>query len=40
MSADPERTSEARAAAEFALVRVVHHYGRKPEFVLLGGLVP
>lgn len=23
-----------------ALVRVVHHYGSRPEFVLLGGLVP
>ena len=30
----------ARAAAEAALVRVVHHYGATPEFVLLGGLVP
>ena len=40
MSADPERTSEARAAAELALVRVVHQCGGKPEFVLLGGLVP
>jgi Nucleotidyl transferase AbiEii toxin, Type IV TA system len=39
-SADPERTSEARAAAELALVRVVSHYGGIPEFVLLGGLVP
>ena len=26
--------------AEAALVRVVHHYGETPEFVLLGGLVP
>jgi hypothetical protein len=34
------RSSEARAAAELALVRVVHHYGEKPGFVLLGGLVP
>jgi hypothetical protein len=34
------RTRVARAAAELALVRVVHHYGRRPEFVLLGGLVP
>jgi hypothetical protein len=30
----------ARAAAERALIRVVHHYGARPEFVLLGGLVP
>jgi hypothetical protein len=30
----------ARAAAERALVRVVHHYGARPEFVVLGGLVP
>jgi len=37
---DPRRTQEARAAAELALVRVVHHYGARPEFVLLGGLVP
>ena len=37
---EPARSSEARAAAELALVRVVHHYGTKPGFVLLGGLVP
>jgi len=37
---EPVRSSEARAAAELALVRVVHHYGEKPGFVLLGGLVP
>ncbi len=34
------RSREARAAAEQALVRVVHHYGERPEFVVLGGLVP
>lgn len=34
------RSRAARAAAEAALVRVVHHYGRRPEFVVLGGLVP
>ncbi len=34
------RTRVARAAAEAALVRVVHHYGDRPEFVVLGGLVP
>jgi hypothetical protein len=36
----PERSLAARAAAELALVRVVHQYGSRPEFVLLGGLVP
>jgi hypothetical protein len=34
------RSLAARAAAELALVRVVHNYGKRPEFVLLGGLVP
>lgn len=34
------RSRVARAAAEKALVRVVHHYGERPAFVLLGGLVP
>jgi hypothetical protein len=37
---EPVRTAAARRAAELALVRVVHHYGGRPEFVLLGGLVP
>ena len=37
---EPPRSQAARAAAELALVRVVHHYGKRPEFVLLGGLVP
>lgn len=37
---EPERSRIARAAAEAALVRVVHHYGARPEFVVLGGLVP
>jgi len=37
---DPRRTQQALAAAELALVRVVHHYGARPRFVLLGGLVP
>jgi hypothetical protein len=37
---EPVRSLAARAAAELALVRVVHHYGGRPEFVLLGGLVP
>ena len=35
------RSRAARDAAEAALVRiVVHHYGKRPEFVVLGGLVP
>ena len=38
--AEPPRSAAARQAAELALVRVVHHYGGRPEFVLLGGLVP
>jgi hypothetical protein len=37
---DTERSRAARVAAEAALVRVVHHYGGRPEFVVLGGLVP
>jgi hypothetical protein len=37
---EPARSRQAREAAEQALVRVVHHYGGKPEFVVLGGLVP
>lgn len=37
---DAERSRAARAASEAALVRVVHHYGARPEFVVLGGLVP
>jgi hypothetical protein len=37
---EPLRSRVARAAAEAALVRVVHHYGERPEFVVLGGLVP
>jgi hypothetical protein len=40
MSPEPVRSRSARKAAEEALVRVVHHYGATPEFVLLGGLVP
>jgi hypothetical protein len=34
------RSRAAREAAERALIRVVHHYGTRPEFVVLGGLVP
>ena len=37
---DPVRSRAARAAAELALVRVAGFYGGRPEFVLLGGLVP
>lgn len=40
MENEPERSRRARAAAEAGLVRVVHHYGTRPEFVVLGGLVP
>lgn len=40
MDDEPERNRAARRAAERALVRVVHHYGGRPEFVVLGGLVP
>lgn len=34
------RSRGARAAAEIALVRVVSHFGERPDFVVLGGLVP
>jgi hypothetical protein len=37
---DPPRSLAARAAAEIALVRIANYYGGRPEFVLLGGLVP
>ncbi len=37
---EPERSFAARKAAELALVRVCHHCGRRPGFVLIGGLVP
>lgn len=40
MTDEVPRSRAARAAAERALIRVVHHYGKRPEFVLLGGLVP
>ena len=36
----PRAAARLRGAAERALIRVVHHYGSRPEFVLLGGLVP
>ena len=36
----PPRSRPAREAAERALVRIIHHYGDRPEFVVLGGLVP
>lgn len=37
---DLPRSLAARAAAELALVRIATCYGGRPEFVLLGGLVP
>jgi hypothetical protein len=40
MVEEAERSRAARRAAERALVRVVHHYGGRPEFVVIGGLVP
>ena len=40
MADDLLRSRAARQAAEAALVRVVHHYGSRPDFVVLGGLVP
>ncbi len=40
MEEESQRSRIARRAAEAALVRVVHHYGETPEFVVLGGLVP
>lgn len=40
MSEELERTGRARRAAELALVRVCNQYGERPNFVLLGGLVP
>ena len=40
MADEPIRSRAARQAAERALIRVVHHYGARPEFVVLGGLVP
>lgn len=40
MPDETPRSQQARAAAEQGLVRVVHHYGARPEFVVLGGLVP
>ena len=40
MPDEAPRSRAARKAAERALIRVVHHYGARPEFVVLGGLVP
>lgn len=40
MTDEDLRSRAARATAEAALARVVHHYGARPEFVVLGGLVP
>ena len=36
----PSRSRAARTAAEAALLHIIRNYGRRPEFVLLGGLVP
>ena len=36
----PPRSRAARETAEAALLRIVRHYGERPEFVVLGGLVP
>lgn len=40
MPDEPTRSRFSRQLAETALIRVVHHYGTRPEFVVLGGLVP
>lgn len=40
MPDNESRSRSARRAAERALIRIVHHYGSRPEFVVLGGLVP
>ena len=40
LMSEPQRSRQARALAEAALVRIVGAYGETPEFVLLGGLVP
>lgn len=40
MADEAPRSRQARRAAEAALVRVAHYYGARPEFVVLGGLVP
>ncbi|HEY5985508.1 MAG TPA: hypothetical protein VIV12_03855, partial [Streptosporangiaceae bacterium] len=40
LMSEPQRSRQARALAESALVRIVSAYGETPEFVLLGGLVP
>lgn len=40
MPYEAPRSRAAREEAERALIRVVHHYGARPEFVVLGGLVP
>ena len=36
----PSRSRAARTAAEAALLHIIRNYGRRPEFVVLGGLVP
>lgn len=37
---EPLRSRAARESAERALVRILHQYGERPGFVVLGGLVP
>src|ERR1700739_5167014 len=37
---DSPRSAAARAAPELALVRVVHHYGGRPEFVCSAAWCP
>jgi hypothetical protein len=40
MHEEPVRSQAARDTAERALTRVVERFGSRPEFVVLGGLVP
>lgn len=40
MTNKPPRSQATREIAERILVHVVHYYGKRPEFVVLGGLVP
>lgn len=40
MISKPPRSQATREIAERVLVHVVHYYGGRPEFVVLGGLIP
>ena len=40
MAGEPPRSRRSRKAAEESLLRILAHYGQRPEFVVLGGLVP